>query len=71
VGVVGVAAAVAAAVVDVGVDVNVVVVVVVVVIVVVVVDVTESVITTGDAVVERGSLSGAADAPQPGVFGQA
>jgi hypothetical protein len=57
VGVVGVAAAV----VDVDVD----------VVVVVVVDVTESVITTGDAVVERGFLSGAADAPQPGVFGQA
>jgi hypothetical protein len=63
VGVVGVAAAVVDVDVDVVVDVDVDVVVVVVV--------TESVITTGDAVVERGSLSGAADAPQPGVFGQA
>jgi hypothetical protein len=67
VGVVGVVAAV----VDVDVVVVVDVVVDVVVVVVVVVVVTESVITTGDAVVERGSLSGAADAPQPGVFGQA
>jgi hypothetical protein len=63
VGVVGVAAAVVDVDVDVVVDVDVDVVVVVVV--------TESVITTGDAVVERGSLSGAADAPQPGVFEQA